>query len=107
MKRESKPKRIVPSFASQAEEAEWWYRNRRKLDKELLAAARSGQLKTLKRKNLAARIARSKAAKVISIRMAESDLEMARSQAARQGLPYQTYIKSLLHQALAQQAKNR
>lgn len=107
MKRERTTKRTVPSFATETQEAEWWYRNRGKLDKDLLAAARSGELKTLNRKTLAARIARSKAAKVISIRLAEADIEMARSQAARQGLPYQTYIKSLLHQALAQQAKNR
>jgi predicted DNA binding CopG/RHH family protein len=32
----------------------------------------------------------------------EIDIELARQQAARKGLPYQTYIKSLLHQALRQ-----
>jgi len=51
------------------------------------------------------RIARSKAAKVVSIRLPECDLKLARSQAAKKGLPYQTYIKSLLHQALEQGGK--
>jgi predicted DNA binding CopG/RHH family protein len=44
---------------------------------------------------------------VISIRLSESDLELARLQAVQKGLPYQTYIKSILHQALEQQAKAR
>ena len=70
-------------------------------------AARAGQLKVLDRKTLGARVARSKAARVVSIRLPESDLELARLQAAQKGLPYQTYIKSLLHQALEQQAKMR
>jgi len=103
----AKPTRTVPAFATEAEEAAWWYKNRRILDKELLAAARSGRLKTLDRKLLLTRIARSKAAKVVSIRLPEADLELARSQAAKKGLPYQTYIKSLLHQALDQQSKSR
>jgi predicted DNA binding CopG/RHH family protein len=35
-----------------------------------------------------------------SIRLSEADPALAREQAARMGLPNQTYIKSLLHQAL-------
>jgi predicted DNA binding CopG/RHH family protein len=40
--------------------------------------------------------------RVISIRLAETDIELARRQATQKGLPYQTYIKSVLHQALRQ-----
>jgi len=36
----------------------------------------------------------------ISIRLAAADLVTASRLAAAKGLPYQTYIKSLLHQAL-------
>lgn len=93
-------KRVVPTFATEAEEARWWDRNRQKLDADLKTAARSKALRLLDRKTLLDRIARSKAAKVISIRMPESDLRLAREQAAALGLPYQTYMKSLLHQAL-------
>jgi predicted DNA binding CopG/RHH family protein len=50
---------------------------------------------------LKARLASSKA-RVVSIRLPENDIELARRQAAQKGLPYQTYIKSLLHQALRQ-----
>lgn len=36
----------------------------------------------------------------ISIRIPEADLEKARALAGRKGIPYQTYIKMLLHEAL-------
>jgi predicted DNA binding CopG/RHH family protein len=40
------------------------------------------------------------ATKVISLRMLEDDLALAREQAAAKGLSYQTFLKSLLHEAL-------
>jgi predicted DNA binding CopG/RHH family protein len=44
--------------------------------------------------------------KHISIRVSASDLEIADKLAAEKGLPYQTYIKSLLHESLvAENAK--
>lgn len=101
----ARKKRIVPAFPTEVQEADWWYKNRKKLDKDLVTAARAGELKVLDRKALRTRVARSKASKVVSIRLPESDLELARSQAVKKGLPYQTYIKSLLHQALEQEAK--
>jgi len=104
MKPETK-KRIVPAFASEAQEADWWYKHRKTLDREMLEAARTGKLKVLNRTELQKRVDRSRAAKVVSIRLAESDLALARLQAAQRGLPYQTYIKSLLHQALERQAR--
>lgn len=94
-------RRVVPVFKSQAEEAEWWYENRKRLDKDFLEAAKKGQLKRLDKATLQARLAASKA-RVISIRLPEDDIALARQQAGEKGLPYQTYIKSLLHQALRQ-----
>ncbi len=105
--RHARKKRIVPAFASEAQEAAWWYKNRKKLDRDLVEAARAGELKVLDRNTLMARVVRSKTARVVSIRLPESDLELARLQAAKKGLPYQTYIKSLLHQALEQQSRAR
>jgi len=44
--------------------------------------------------------------KHISIRVSADDLEIANKLAAQKGLPYQTYIKSLLHESLvAENAK--
>ncbi len=88
----------IPAFRNEADEVRWWQRNRARLDNDLAVAARRGRLRRLTRKKLAARVKAS--TRVISIRVAEEDLSLARRQAARKGLPYQTYIKSLLHQAL-------
>jgi predicted DNA binding CopG/RHH family protein len=96
-----KQKRVIPAFESEAKEPEWWRKNRATLDKDLGEAAKKGQLKRLTQATLKARLASSKA-RVVSIRLPENDIELARRQAAQKGLPYQTYIKSLLHQALRQ-----
>jgi hypothetical protein len=102
-------KRIVPVVASEAEEADWWYKNRRVLDKEFLAAARSGEAQILTRERLLARIAASKKtpAPVVALRIPVADLTLARKQAEQKGLPYQTYIKSLLHETLAAREKRK
>jgi Uncharacterized protein conserved in bacteria len=94
-----KPKRKIPVFKSEAEEARWWDENRSRLDKDLLEAAKKGQLKRLDQRTLEASLAASKA-RMVSIRLPEADIQLARKQAARKGLPYQTYMKSLLHQSL-------
>jgi predicted DNA binding CopG/RHH family protein len=97
-----KQKRVIPVFESEAEEAAWWYRNRAELDKEFGKAAKKGTLKRLDPTALKARLAGSKS-RVVSIRLPEDDIELARRQAMDKGLPYQTYIKSVLHQALRQE----
>lgn len=46
--------------------------------------------------------------KQVSIRLAVSDVQLARTLAQRKGVPkYQTYIKTLLHEALAKEAQER
>ena len=69
------------------------------MDKDLVEAAKKS--KRLDQATLKTRLAASKS-RVISIRLPEIDLELARQQAVPKGLPYQTYIKSVLHQALRQ-----
>ena len=97
-----KQERVIPTFQSEAEEADWWFDNRELLDSDLLESAESGA-KRLDRATLETILARSEAP-VVSIRLPEADIELARAQAARRGLPYQTYLKTLLQQAL-QEAK--
>jgi len=97
-----KQKRVVPTFKTEAKEAEGRYRNRAQLDKDLLAAAKKGTSKRLAPATLKAQLAASKT-RVVSIRLPEGDIELARQQATAKGLPYQTYIKSVLHQALRQE----
>jgi predicted DNA binding CopG/RHH family protein len=110
-KRSKKPtasKRIVPTFATEDEEASWWFKNRKAHSEEFLDAARKGEAQVLTKEKLQARIEASKkksAAPMVSIRIPADDLALARKQAERKGLPYQTYIKSLLHETLAQRER--
>ena len=106
---EKQPKRVVPAFATEAEEAEWWFRNRNIHGKQLLAAVKSGEAQVLTKEKLRERIAASKKtpAPVVALRIPEADLALARKQAEQKGLPYQTYIKSLLHETLAAREKRK
>ena len=56
-----KQTRVMPAVKSLAEEAAWRYKNRARLDKDLLQAARKGPLKRLDRATRKARLAASKA----------------------------------------------
>lgn len=99
----------VPKFATEAEEADWWYQNRHVHDKIMHAAIKSGEAQILTKEKLLARIeaSKKKPAPVVALRIPEADLTLARKQAAQKGLPYQTYIKSLLHDALAKCEKQK
>lgn len=106
---EKQSKLVVPVFATEAEEAKWWYRNRERHGKQFLAAVKSGEAQVLTKEKLRARIAASRRtpAPVVSLRIPETDLALARKQAERKGLPYQTYIKSLLHETLSAREKRK
>jgi predicted DNA binding CopG/RHH family protein len=49
----------------------------------------------------------ARASRNVTLRMAQADLDLARKQAEEKGLPYQTYIKSLLHEALTKRDRRR
>ena len=104
-KRQDQP--AIPPFANEADEAAWWYANRNKHGKQLLTSIKSGDAQVLTKDKLLARLALSKkkAAPVVSLRIPEADLALARKQAEQKGLPYQTYIKSLLHETLTLREK--
>ena len=99
---EKDPKRILPAFSSEAEESEWWFKNRNIHGKQLAVAMKDGEARELTKEKLRERILSSRKgpSPVVALRIAEEDLALARKQAERKGLPYQTYIKSLLHETL-------
>lgn len=107
--REKPSKRVTPAFATEAEEAQWWYQNRNEHGKQLLAAVQKGEAQVLTSEELRARIAASKKtpAPVVALRIPAADLALARKQAEQKGLPYQTYIKSLLHETLSEREKRK
>jgi predicted DNA binding CopG/RHH family protein len=105
---EKQPKRVVPAFATETEETEWWYKNRNQHGQQLLAAVKNGEAQVTKEK-LRERIAASKKtpAPVVALRIPAADLALARKQAEQKGLPYQTYIKSLLHETLTERERRK
>jgi predicted DNA binding CopG/RHH family protein len=107
MKKQSR--RAIPAFATEAEEAEWWFQNRKEHEKQLVAAAKTGEAQILTREKLIERIAASRKtpAPVVALRIPQSDLALARKQAEEKGLPYQTYIKSLLHETLTERERRK
>ena len=95
---------VVPKFQTEAEEAQWWFDNREKVEAALMSAMDSG---TIRRGTAPRLTSEARASRNVTIRMAEADLDLARKQAEEKGLPYQTYIKSVLHEALAKRERRR
>ena len=78
---EKQPKRAIPAFATEAEEAEWWYKNRNLHGKQLLGAVKNGEAQVLTKEKLRERIAASKKtpAPTVALRIPEADLALARN----------------------------
>ena len=91
----------TPEFKTEAAEALWWEKNQGLLLNEFEQAAKDG---TLGRGTL---MHRKGPTPTITIRLDPTDVELARTQAEERGLRYQTYLKMVLHQALAQEARHR
>ncbi|HEX4312081.1 MAG TPA: hypothetical protein VHZ25_18770 [Acidobacteriaceae bacterium] len=83
------------TFSNEAEESRWWDEHQNALASEFEKAAAAG---TLGRGTAA----RKGSTPTTTIRLDPEDIAKARSQAANRGLPYQTYLKMLIHQALHQ-----
>lgn len=106
--KQSKP--VISVLATEADEAKWWFKNRKIHGDQMLEAVASGAAKVLTKEKLMQRIATSKKkapAPVVPLRIPEADLILARKQAEQKGLPYQTYIKSLLHETLIKREKTK
>ncbi len=90
--------RALPNFASEAEEAKWWFEHRDELDQDFIHAAEEGRLGR-------GTVARRMGLPTTTIRLDPVDIQMARDQAEKRGLRYQTYLKMLLHEALLRESK--
>ncbi len=93
---------VVPKFSSEAEEAAWWDAHRSEVEAEI--RRRMKQRKPLTLSNLPQR---SEPSQPVTLRIPKQDLETARRLAARKGVGYQTYIKMLLREALAENAAGK
>ena len=78
----------IPGFRSEAEEAKWWDSNPDAATEIMTRALKSGKAR------------RVVPLKTVTMRLPAPDIKIAQDLAHQKGLPYQTYIKMLLHEAL-------
>jgi predicted DNA binding CopG/RHH family protein len=87
----------IPKFKTEKEEAAWWDAHPEVITELFLKAKKEGRIKRLP-------VVRG-ATKSVTFRMPIADIETAQEIAEKRGLPYQTYIKGLLHRALERERK--
>jgi len=91
--------RKLPKFESEAEEARWWFENQDRIAADFEKAAAEGKLGH----GSAARMANAASA---AVRLDSEDVELARRQATSHGMEYQSYLKMIVHRALAMEEKS-
>ena len=86
----SMPKKqiAIPKFRTEAEEAQWWDSHPDAATEIMQRALKSGKAR------------RAAPLKTVTMRLPMPDIKTAQDLAHEKGLPYQTYIKMLLHEAL-------
>jgi len=95
----------IPRFETPQAEAEWFDNQKGPLSADMRRRLQAGEGKTLA-EALAQSAAKEKARlKPVTIRMLPGDLALVRRLALEKGLPYQTYIKVLLREALVRQTR--
>ena len=98
----------IPKFATEAEEAKWWFENEDLIFKEFQKAAQEGRLgrggvrRLFAEKGIPFPEPQKAPAPTptTTIRLDPEDIAKARVQAAERGLRYQTYLKMIIHDAL-------
>jgi predicted DNA binding CopG/RHH family protein len=87
-----------PAFVNESEEAQWWFDNRDRLAEDFQRAEDEGKLTrgTLERHGITP---------TTTIRLDPADISKARTLAERKGIRYQTYLKTLIHEALEREEK--
>lgn len=86
----------LPKFSSEAEEAAWYPAHPEYFETLFEQAETEGRLVK------GPVVKRSDMTTPITLRLSQGDLAKARVQAEKKGIGYQTYMKMLLHEALAQ-----
>jgi hypothetical protein len=105
----------IPKFATEAEEAKWWFENDDKIFEEFKKAAKEGRLGRGGARRLFAEKGipfpesqqRTGPTRTTTIRLDPEDIAKAREQAAERGLRYQTYLKMLIREALRNAEQQR
>ncbi len=85
----------IPKFRTEAEEAGWWDGHPEVAAEIMRRAIKSGNAR------------RAVPLKTVTMRLPVPDIKAAQGLAQQKGLPYQTYIKMLLHEALRKESGSR
>ncbi len=83
-----KKRTTIPKFRTESEEAQWWDSHPEAATEFMRSALKSGKAR------------RAIPLKTVTMRLPVPDIKIAQDLALEKGLPYQTYIKMLLHEAL-------
>jgi len=101
----------IPKFATEAEEAKWWFDNDDLIFQEFEKAAKEGRLgrggirRLFAEKGIPFPEEKAKLTPTTTIRLDLDDIAKARVQAAKRGLRYQTYLKMIIHEALLKEER--
>ena len=95
---------IIPTFASESEDAAWHDAHKRKLEAEMARRIRGRKTFSLAE---AMTRARQTHLRPVTIRLAPEDIDAARELAAEKGIGYQTYIRMILRESLQQRARKQ
>lgn len=87
---------VVPRFATESEEADWWYENREEHDAIMVKAMREGRTKSPSQ--LFAELGLK--GPRVAVPLDFDDLVRAREQANAKGINADDYVRKLLHEAL-------
>lgn len=103
----------IPKFATEAEEAKWWFDNDHLVFEEFQKAAKEGRLgrggarRLFAEKGIPFPESKATPTPTTTIRLDPDDIAKARMQAAERGLRYQTYLKLIIHEALRNAEQER
>jgi len=103
----------VPKFATEAEEAKWWFEHQDLVLEEFKKAAKAGTLgrggvrRLFAERGIPFPEDKTTPTPTTTIRLDPEDIAKARVQAEKRGLRYQTYLKMIIHEALSNAESNR
>jgi predicted DNA binding CopG/RHH family protein len=95
---------VIPKFKSESDEADWWASRAGRAYVKQKAADAQSKGTTASGSSLVAKL-NQKSSIQIALRLPEADIAQARKLADRKGLGYQTFLKMLVHEGLAREAR--
>jgi hypothetical protein len=98
-------KPTVPKFDSEAEEADWWDQHREETAQWVEEAVAAGKSTTLSA--ILNRARQDSGQPSVMVDLDPADAARARTLANRKGLPLETYLKTLRHEALERDQDSR